>query len=103
MRLKLFFDQPWTSEQALGWEKTRAKGRFRFIVFYGGFVWASGVIFFLNALHIFVLRDPFEGKYLIISLSVWPVAGMLIYSLAWLRCEASYRKFKRGENGDRQS
>ena len=79
-------------EKAIRWEKTRAKGKFRFVIFRGS-VWAGITIFVAKVCHLFPTRE-LENKYLIISLPVFCVSGFLIYLHEWNRREALYRKFK---------
>jgi len=89
-----FFKTPLNSRQAARWEKTRAKGKLRFMLLNGSLFWGGIMILFLNALHAFVLHDPTEKRYFIISLVVWPIVGLFIGLQTWNRTEASYQYLK---------
>ena len=88
------FKTPLNSRQALRWEKTRAKGKFRFMLVNGSIMWGGFMILFLNAIHLFILHDPAELTYFITSLIVWPLGGLLFGLLTWNKTEASYQYFK---------
>jgi len=83
--------------QASRWEKTRARGKLRFMLLNGVLMWGGFMILFLNGLHSFVLHDPSERAYFVTSLVVWPFAGLLFGLLTWNRTEASYHHFRSQE------
>jgi hypothetical protein len=89
-----FFKARLNARQALRWEKIRAKGQRRFMLIYGAFCWGGFMIVFLNAIHAFILHDPSERGYLVVSIVVWPLAGGLNGLLVWNRSEAAYKHFK---------
>lgn len=95
------YQLPWNSQKALRWEKIRARGKGRFIIFNGIILDGGLIIIFLNVIQLFVPHNLSVLDYFIIYLLLSPLAGILAQVLIWNSNEALYQYFiSESEIGD---
>jgi hypothetical protein len=82
---------PWTAKQVTRWEKTRVKGKVRFVFVNGALSWGGFMILSTNLVHD-LPKQAFDGAYFIGSLLIYPLGGILCGLLMWNRLEAAYQR-----------
>ncbi|NVN96096.1 MAG: hypothetical protein HXX18_12515 [Bacteroidetes bacterium] len=75
------------------WEKIRAKGKWRYCLIYGSFLW-GGLMGPLATLFEFIFDNNFSLKWLFIRFGYWLLIGFFIGRWQWKSKEELYQKYK---------
>jgi hypothetical protein len=82
----------WNVERAARWEKTRAKGKYRFILLVA-LAWGFPMAILMTVIHELLIHRSSIARELSINLLVFPLAGILFGILLWNRVEIAYRSY----------
>lgn len=97
MKVTELFKPRWKPENAAKWERTRSKGKLRFIFLVGGLGWGGIMVVFMNLFHDIFERGPQESSawaYFLVSVFLFPVGGVLWGLFTWTVTEALYQYYK---------
>lgn len=78
-------------DQFKAWEKTRTKGKLKFVLVTGVLLWGLPMLIFMAFINK-PFTDGFTSKSAIIHCIVWPLAGVVYGLLTWHYSERKYKK-----------
>jgi prolipoprotein diacylglyceryltransferase len=78
-------------KQRAKWERTRAKGMFRFVVLYG-VMFAVGLSFATSVFDYFTSSRGFQPEDLIFEIPIYLISGLITGTAIWLVAESQYKK-----------
>ena len=88
---QVFVGKPLTQKQIAKWERTRDKGRAKFVAWFT--LWFGTMIFVGNSLAFHYLNGyPFSARYLLAPALIWYTFGFLAGLIIWSTNERIFRK-----------
>jgi hypothetical protein len=86
-----FVGKPLTQKQIANWERTRVKGRAKFVAWF--MLWFGTILFVGNSLALHYLNGyPLIAKYFLAPALIWYTYAFLIRLLLWSIMEKKYRE-----------
>jgi hypothetical protein len=91
----------WDEKSVARWERTRARGKWRYIWYTGVLGWGLSMFVVMTAFSYLQqygpVRPTADGGQIflvLLNLVIWPLVGSLFGTVMWMTIEASYRSVK---------
>jgi hypothetical protein len=91
----------WDEKSIARWERTRARGQGRYVLYTGVLGWGLSMFVVMTVLSYLQRYGPVpptadsgQIALVLLNLVIWPLVGSLFGIVMWLTAEASYRSVK---------
>jgi polyferredoxin len=88
---RVFAGKPWTQKQIANWERTRGKGRAKFVAWFTLWLGTMMVVGWSLAYH-YLTGVPFSARGLLAIALIWYTYGILMGLFLWTVSERKYRE-----------
>jgi hypothetical protein len=95
MKLKDYLSWSMTPARAEKWQKTREKGKSRYVFLFGVLWWGGFMTIFMSFFQYLTRPEKFDWiQNLLINLVVYMIGGFLFGVCTWSMAEKQYLKFR---------